>query len=201
MPEGRQVVGQSTDLGFLCGRQGGRGLMLEAREIFLGLGHLGQGFIPLAFQLPGHQAMFGFDGLVLAAGPVSLFLGPLDFQLGLAEAEVGLRLELVQRGQGQVDLGGGQGRQEEPFDLGIDPVSADGLADRGPLVLVGAIAAIDGVLAVGTAIMHAHPLATTAAADQALQEGLAGPFQAPAAGLEALLIGRQTVLVGQVLVP
>jgi hypothetical protein len=139
--------------------------------------------------------------LILAAGPVGLFPGPFDFQLGLAETEVSLGLELVQSGPSQVDLGGGQGCQEEAFHLGIYPVGADGLTDRSPLVLVGPIAAIDPVLSLRSAIMHGHALAAPAAADQALQQSLAGAFQSPATGLEALLIGGQAFLVGEILVP
>jgi hypothetical protein len=56
-------------------------------------------------------------------------------------------------------------------------------------------------LAVVAAILNIHPLAAGATADQALQEGLAVAFDAAAAGEEALLVGGQAFLVGQVLLP
>ena len=62
-------------------------------------------------------------------------------------------------------------------------------------------AAIEPVFSLATPVLDAHALAAATAADQTLQQSRARPFHPPAVALETLAIGRQTFLVGEVLIP
>jgi hypothetical protein len=126
VPDGWQVSGQGPDLVVLGGGQrpgagGGEPVVLLAQPL-----PLGEGGLPVLFQLPGDQAVLRLDQLVLASRPVCLVAGafqplPPD-QVGL----LALGLGLPGRGQRYLERGKCHRLQQEAGDVRVDAAAGTG---------------------------------------------------------------------------
>ena len=169
---------------FLAGEGDGPAGLLRA-QVVPGLPDGGELVFPGAFEGPGDQPVFRLDGVVLAAGAVSLIAGALDGQPEDRQVALVAVFGLGQRFGGGFQGGGLQDREQLGEDGLLQPQPADGLA--GPLAaveLLGAGAHVAGAVAVLAGVTGLHDPAAPAAAQQALQQrpALAGRAAALAAG-------------------
>jgi hypothetical protein len=158
--------------------------------------------VPCGFELVGDQSVGGVDREVAAAGQVGVVLGALNGGGADAVGVVGSGGELV--GDGQRGLQGqrGDGVEEEPAHVGVDPGAGDGLADRFPVLDAVGLADVLGHLAFAHVVAHGHPAAVLAADDQSLEQG--GAFAGWAGAAVVAVgggVGGQADLVGLELFP
>jgi hypothetical protein len=115
---------------------------------------------PLAFERPGHQTVFRFHRLILAACPGGLIPSALEPQLPLLAECSRFLFQFLQSGQGQGDLVRHQGLEDQAFNFGIHVQRADFLATRTAILLAGKSADIDRERALRPGVMQAQMEAT-----------------------------------------
>src|SRR4051794_16773008 len=169
-PNPRQVPGQAEDLGAL--RLARRAGLLGAPGrvgLLDGLG-LAQLLLPGPLQGARHQTVLRLDRTVLPPRPPGLVARPPALEAPLVVQGPRCRLQLAHGRHRQRDLVGGEGVQQHALELGIDAQRPHLLAARraGEGLVGGAV--VDGVVAVGAGVVHAHAPPASAARGDALQQ-------------------------------
>jgi len=120
VPDCGQVSGQGPDLlafggGQRPGAGGGKPVVLLAEAL-----PLGEGGLPVPFQLPDDEAVFRLGELVLAAGPVRLVTGAFQALPPDPVHLCPLGLGLPGRGQGNLECGWRHRLQQQAGDVRVD---------------------------------------------------------------------------------
>jgi hypothetical protein len=162
--------------------------------------HFGQFVIPVPFQGPGDQPIFGFNGKEPAAGHLRFITGAFQPALPLGLDLASPRFDLGQRSQGDFQLGWLHGLQEELADGGIHPIAAQCLTNRLSKQMIGSATVVNGGHPIRQ-IANCHPPATPTTQNDPLQQGRA------LSSRTALVFGVggtvvvQAVLIAQKLLP
>src|SRR6266571_6196365 len=169
VPDGRQIMGQPTDLLALRCREQQGGWFGQELVLSFQLFHLRQLLVPLPFQAPGHETVVGVDGFVATAGQVRFILRPLNLTLPLVIDLPGSAFHLVQSREGHFQMGRLDGFQKAGDHRLINAVSPHGLAGACGQLRMELMTFIHQHRAIAL-IANAHASATGAAQDDPLQE-------------------------------
>ena len=127
---------------------------------------------PVAFEVAGHQPVFGLDGIILPLGPLGLKAGALEAQLPLGIQPSPLPREVGEGLHREGKLVRFEGLQDKPFDQRIDVRSVHLLTAWLPQLNGVGIADIAGPFTPRPAIAHPQPGPAPSAQGNALQEGV-----------------------------
>src|SRR6266699_1930235 len=169
VPDGRQIMGQPTDLLALRCREQQGGWFGQELVLSFQLFHLRQLLVPLPFQAPGHETVVGVDGFVATAGQVRFILRPLNLTLPLVIDLPGSGFHLVQCREGHFQMCRLDGLQNAGDHRLINAVSPHGLAGACGQLRMELMTFIHQHRAIAL-IANAHASATGAAQDDPLQE-------------------------------
>src|SRR5215472_10458915 len=101
VPQFGKILAQRENLSTVRRGQRDRLLSTPARIFTLNLLHLSQLVLPDALQRPCHEAVLGFDGIVLSACPLCLVARPLALERPLMLERTGFVLKFAESGNCQ----------------------------------------------------------------------------------------------------
>lgn len=128
-----------------------------------------QFLVPVAFETPCHQTIFGLYGLVTPPGQVGLIARPLEPQLPLVLNGAGLDFEMLNRLQGDGQLRGFDRRSQELRHRRINAITAYDLTSFARKIFVQLGTDIQRTPAIRH-VTHRHAPAAHATHHEALQQ-------------------------------
>src|SRR5208283_5023945 len=150
------------------------------------------------FQLPRHQAILRFHGMVLACGPVTFIARSFQSLLPMLMETVPLLLALLGRAETQLQRRRFQDTQQLMRDQLVESLPGQALAERFAIVDLKTIAGVTEPWR-RAGVLNCHPMVAATTDQQAGEQRR--PFPRGTAGFRSCAVLGQPLLIGQELLP